>query len=167
MLDAFLALTILAAQGPKVIYKPDPARTVDVGTVNIEVPRRSCFGVTRASMLLSSLKADRHKVYVLSVTVADAPAPEQIQGATLGGAALRLVSVRNGDVACTEYQCPTGSAAVFELTEAQRQALLAAGTQPLAVTTTAGDRCPLSIAVDKSVVETLDAWAEALPKPAR
>jgi hypothetical protein len=73
-----------------------------------------------------------------------------------------MVSVRNGDVACTEYQCPTGSAAVFELTDARREALAAAGSQPIGVMTTAGDRCPLDIALDKRVIEALEGWSAGL-----
>jgi hypothetical protein len=166
MLDALLALAVFAASAPKVIYKPDPARTADVGTVELRTPRRNpCFGVVRASVLLSSRKSDRNRTYVLAVTVADAPAPPVITDATLGGSPLKLVNLRNGDVACTEYQCPTGSAAVFELTEAQRQALAAAGSLPLNVRTDAGDRCPLALPIEQSVVQTLEGWAEALPRP--
>jgi hypothetical protein len=72
MLDAaLLAFSIYASAAPKVAYKPNPAAASDVATVELETPRRSCFGVTRASVLLSSRKADRSRVYVIAVTVAD------------------------------------------------------------------------------------------------
>ena len=167
MLDALLAFTIFAASAPKVLYKPDPARLTDVGTVDLETPRRHpCFGVLRASVLLSSRKTDRMRAYVVSVTTADSPAPEVIQAGSLGGTPMRMVSVRNGDVACTAYQCPTGSSAVFEISEAQRQQVLSSGAAALQVMTSAGDRCPVDLSVTKPLIDTLDAWAGTLPKPA-
>lgn len=166
MFDALLALTILAASTPKVVYKPDPAGSADVATVNLETPRRSpCFGVMRASVLLSSRKADRNRAYVMSVTVADFSSPGgAITAATLGGTPLRLVNVRNGDVACTDYQCPTGSAAVFEISAEQRQSMAAAGALPLQVSTSVGANCKLDMSVDKAAIDSLDAWADKLPK---
>jgi hypothetical protein len=167
MLDALLALTVLAAAAPKVAYTPDPARATDVGAIELATPRRhACFGVLKASMLLSSRKADRGRFYVLSVTVADSPAPETIEGGSLGGAPLKLGNVRNGDVACSEYQCPTGSIAVFEIAQAQRQALVAAGSLPLQVRTSSGGRCEVNLPVTKTAMDALDAWADGLPAAA-
>jgi hypothetical protein len=156
----------LAAASPKVIYKPDPARPADVASVELKTSRNPCFGVVRASVLLSSRKSDGGRAWALSATVADSSAPAQIEGASFGGAPLKLVTVRNGDVACTDYQCPTGSSAVFELDAARREALASAGTMALEVRTTAGDRCGLSTPVDRAVIDALAAWADRLAKPA-
>jgi hypothetical protein len=115
-------------------------------------------------VLLSSRKSDRSKTYVLAVTVADSVAPAVITEGSLGGAVMKLVNIRNGDVACTDYQCPTGSAAVFEIAAAQREALLAGAALPLEVKTSLGDNCGLSMPVDKTALEVLSAWADSLPK---
>lgn len=167
MLDALLAMTILAAAPPKVLYKPAPTAGADVGTVELVTPRRNpCFGIVRVSMLLSSRKSDRNRAYVLSVTVADAISPPIITEGALGGDKLKVVNVRNGDVACTDYQCPTGSAAVFEVSEDQRQALLTAGSLPLLVKTSLASNCVVDMPIEKVVPETLAAWAEKLPPAA-
>jgi hypothetical protein len=164
MLDALLALTLLAASAPKVAYTPNPAGAVDIGTVVLVTPRRNpCFGVVRVSVLLSSRKADRGRAYALTAIVADSVAPAAITGGSLGGSALKVVNVRNGDVACTDYQCPTGSAAVFEISAAQREAMLAAGVLPLKVETNLNTNCGVDMAVDKTALEALDAWAGKLP----
>ncbi len=164
MLDALLAMTVLAAAAPKVIHTPNPASAADVGTVVLTTPRRNpCFGVVRASVLISSRKSDRSRAYALTVIVADSVSPAVITDGSLGGVAMKLVNVRNGDVACTDYQCPTGSAAVFEIGAAQREAMLAAGALPLTVNTNLNTGCGLEMMVDKAAVEALDAWAGRLP----
>jgi hypothetical protein len=164
MLDALLAFTLLAAAAPKVAYTPNPAGAADIGTVALTTPRRNaCFGVVRAAVLLSSRKADRSRAYALTVILADSVAPAVITDGALGEAPLKVVNVRNGDVACTDYQCPTGSAAVFEISAAQRQAMLAAGALPLVVKTNLNTGCGLEMSVDKAAVEALDAWADRLP----
>ena len=152
------AALIYAAALPKVAYRPDPAARTDVGTVTLSLPRSQCFGVLRAQVLLSSQKSDRKRLYVLSVTVADSVTPERITGAEAGGASLALASVHNGDVACTEYQCPQGSAGIFPLGEAAR-------TEPLSVTvhTTAVGNCDPVVAIEPAVFQALAAWADKLP----
>jgi hypothetical protein len=161
---AVLAAAVLyAAALPRVAYRPNPASQGDVGTVTLSLPRNQCFGILRGQVLLSSQKSDRRRLYVLSVTVADSVSPGQITGAEAGGAGpLKLVSVRNGDVACTEYQCPQGSAGVFELDGA---ALAAGRAAPLAVKvhTSAGGACDPTVEIEPAVFQALDAWAETLP----
>ena len=156
----------LAVSTPKLVYKPDPARTADVATVELNMPRHSCWGLTRASMLLSSSKADRGRIYALSVTIADDPAIPipHISGASAGAAPLKLVNVHDGDVACTEYQCPTGSAAVFSLDEAQQTAAHAGGLK-VQVQTNGGNLCDVPVVIDQAVVGTLETWAAKLPPP--
>lgn len=155
----------LAASTPRLIYKPDPARLADVATVEVLMPsHHPCFGVTRVSVLLSSAKSDRNRIYALSAAVADSLAPAHITGADAGQAALKMVNVRDGDVACTEYQCPTGSAAVFALDDAQRAAART-GALAVKVHTNAGSSCDVSAAIDGAVFGVLDAWADKLPGP--
>lgn len=162
MLDALLAFTILAASAPKVIHTPSATSAADVGTVALETPRRNaCFGVVRVSLLLSSRKSDRARTYALSAVVADAPSLPVITGGSLGGETMKLVNVRNGDVACTDYQCPTGSSAVFEVAASQRDAVMAGGSLPLEVATSLGG-CKVAMPVEKAAFEALDAWAGKL-----
>jgi len=162
VIETFMAATVLAAALPKVAYKPDPARSSDVGAVELRLPsRHPCFGVTRASVLLSVGKTDGGRIWVLTATVADSSAPEQITGATAGGQPLKLVSVRNGDVACTEYQCPAGSAAVFELPEAARAS---AAATPVQVATSSGGNCNLNLNLEPAVFAALDDWAGKLKR---
>jgi len=156
------ALAVLAAGAPKVAYKADPARSTDVGTVELRLPRHPCFGVTRASVLLSVAKADGQRLWALTATVADSAAPMQIEGATAAGAPLKLLNGRNGDVACTDYQCPTGSAAVFDLGGTARQA--ASSPVSVQVAVSGGDRCALEVPLEPATVAALEAWAGGLKK---
>jgi hypothetical protein len=157
------AAALYAAALPRVAYRANPASQGDVGTVTLSLPRTQCFGILRGQVLLSSQKTDRRRLYVLSVTVADSVSPAQIAGADAAGVgALKLVSVKNGDVACTEYQCPQGSAGIFELEGA---ALSAGRAGPLAVKvhTSAGPSCDPTVEIGPAVFQALDAWAEKLP----
>jgi hypothetical protein len=165
MLDALIALTLTAASQPKVAYKPDPKSTADVGVVTLESPRRHpCFGVVRGAVLLSSRKTDRNQAWAVTVTVADSNAPERILSAALGGTELRLVNVKNGDVACTDYQCPQGSAAVFELPDPALAAVGHGGAAALEVKTSAGENCDVSLPVEDVTLQALRDWAAALPR---
>jgi hypothetical protein len=151
----------LAAATPKLIYRPDPARPADVATVELQMPHHPCFGWVTVSVLLSSGKSDRSRVYALSVTLADSPFPPHIDGAAAAGQPLRLINVRDGDVACTEYQCQSGSSAVFAIDEAQRAAV-AAGAWPVRISTTAGSQCDVPVTVDPAVLTALEGWAAKL-----
>jgi hypothetical protein len=165
MVDALFTLILAAAGPPKVVYKPDPKAGADVASVALEAPRRHpCFGVVRGAVLLSSRKADRNQAWAVTVTVADSNAPERILSAALGGTELKLVNLRNGDVACTEYQCPQGSAAVFELPEAARAAVGHAGAAALEVTTSAGENCRVTLPVEGATLQALQDWAAALSR---
>ena len=163
MLGPLLAFG-LAASTPRLVYRPDPARSTDVATVELSLARHPCFGLTRASVLLSSRKADRLRIYALSVTVADSPSTPlpHIKGAVAGPTVLTLVNVRDGDVACTDFQCPVGSSAVFALDEALK-AVGAASPVTVAVQTNAGAACDVPIRVDPAVLNVLESWAGKLP----
>ena len=155
----------LAASAPKILYKPNPAASSDIGTVELIMPRHACFGVTRVSVLLSSRKSDRSRVWALSAAIADNPSVPlpHISAAAAGSSPLPLVNVRDGDVACTDYQCQTGSAAVFGLDEAHR----AAGDGPLAVqiANNGGSQCGVPAVIEPTVFKALEIWAERLPAP--
>jgi hypothetical protein len=156
----------LAAAAPKLTYKPDPAKASDIASVELAVPRNTCFGLVRASVLASSRKSDRGLAYVLSVTVADAPSDPvpHIDGASIGETPLRLLNLRDGDVACTDYQCPTGSAAVFVLAGVDEAAAKGEPAR-VVVRTNGGPSCDVLTPIEPAVVAALQAWARKLPAP--
>lgn len=165
MIETMIVAATLAAASPSVAYRADPRGATDVGTVALQPLKHNCFEVVRAAILASSRKTDRTRAYVLSLTIGDGNAPFQLQRVDRAdGQPMRTINLRHGDVACTEYQCPTGSAGVFELTEADRSAI-AAGALTVIAKTNVGDRCDVNVTIRKAEIEALDAWLGRLPAP--